>query len=1612
MLLTEPTLANLGTMGPSFDSASELKARGPVRSLPDLTMSKVSPQDVHVTHTAEVNSTRLDHETLLLAFALVLAQYVDADKGQPVHILLAELADPDQLRFSSLQVQPGTASCQQLATSVIPLDKNDEAAHATTPTAVLGLTKTEGPVWAVPVLEVHDEKVSLSAPATSMDASVVHLMLRQTISVAERRTIELAEPALVSISCSPPAPPNYNHQNSDPLCWFHHWATTHPAWEAIIIAQSEDGMITNASVTSWTYGELNAKANELAALVRAQAHGDGPVGLCMPRTAVSYAALVAIFKAGYTYLPMDEQLPANRKKHLAHDSGCSLIITEDNMLGVDVPCPIINVSLPLPAATAPVPENSPQPTPTSSPSTSSDAGAYVLYTSGSTGMPKGVLVGRRNLCKFIDAYAHVLAGRCPATLTLGGKGRYLGLASRAFDVHIAQTFMAWRFGMALATGYRPLLLGDLKATVQLLSISHLSCVPSLLDQAALDPRTLPSLVFIGVGGEKLTERVRDTLTALPVLNAYGPTETTIMCTSAWVRPDSYTRNIGHVLPGSTALVVEFDDPHVRPVLRGHAGELCIVGDLVAHGYLNRDPALPSGFMTSPDGQRLYRTGDAARMMPDGSLHYLGRRDEQAKIRGQRFEPGEVSQCTVAGAKETVHAMTLIVQHERLTKPLLFTLIADRNRVPSDEAPTLLQSDSPLGLLARQAKLHCQEHLPAYMVPDLILPVSHLTLLAISGKTDARLLSAWIRQLPLEQLFALDGSSSSAVRALNEREQQIADTAKSILLSPLTVTPDTSVFELGFDSLTLIRLARALHEAGITVPLTRLRTCPHIREIAEFVPTGHDGESGRKAIQEFQRKHTANIRSLPGRNKLETVFPCLPLQESMVSLSLIAAEQTAQPDRAVYLGVFSVRFPSIQFDLEQVRAAAVKVSERYAIMRTCFDHVSDNTSIAQLVLASIDPTVQVVDQNAEIYPFEILASISTIPPWRFVVCGDGVVKVFLHHALYDAHSLPLLLDGLAEALALQTLEPPKHDLSDLIEHVASVDSAAAQAFWQDAFSGSSLSASPWDSAAPLPHPKRVRVEFPLAPLAESAARAQVTVASLVMTAVAVAFSHALGTDDLVLGQVLWGRSIDLAGAESIVAPCITTVPLALKRIATNDFSDLVRAGHAQSSAQLAYQHTSLRTIRRWVGVERNSLTDVLFSYLQPMGGGAKASRAWVMDSIEEETDAPAAVEAVVDGKTLRISAVVKQSLPEGTLDDAVERIQLLLNQFVAGEAIPLLLTSQSSGSRAVQDITEMVHRDMTSVELAIRDAAAQLAQVDPSLVNLFTPFLRIGIDSIVALRFAAQLRKEQGLTVSAHDVLSTGSIGALGQHLAEKAKAINDRKRQTYELDTTAVAAPTTYPCTPLQAGMLSGTLASPTHDLYVHHHSVILMPEVDMDKLAEALDQLVALRDILRTGFVLTSTWQAHVYPSGPRLQRIRGSLTQVPHSLRFDKAEHVVQPPWRAWVLHDDVERQSAFVLSMHHALYDGISLPALFSDLRRLYLKESVPPRPPFSLIATHVHEGTDLAVDHYAQTLQGLQSPSLIAPRGPYKVMERRLSMPLVNIKSQAQVSFRPRTFCFLF
>ncbi len=473
-----------------------------------------------------------------------------------------------------------------------------------------------------------------------------------------------------------------------------------------------------------TYAELDAQAGLAASrLVAAGVKPGDIVGLWLPRGAPLLLMQAAIAKAGAAWLPVDEDTPVERLQVCLDDANgfgvvsCAQFAPRLADAGIERPVwtaeSLLAPAAPgelLPARATVLPAHP----------------AYVIYTSGSTGKPKGILINQRSICHFLRSENAVLEVTQADTV-------YQGF-SVAFDMSFEEIWIAYLVGATLWLGPKDIS-GDPEALPRALAANHvtvLHAVPTLL---ALFAEDVQSLRLINLGGEMCPESLveRWSRPGRAMFNTYGPTEATVSCSLARLRP-GVPVTIGTPLPNYGLLVLQVAEPgENRPLVllpRGETGELCIIGPGLAEGYLGRpdltvEKFLPNPWSTGPDDARLYRTGDLARIDPDGQVLCLGRADDQVKIRGFRVELGEIE--AVLAQQPGVGTVAVLLRKDDGIDQLVAYIVG------SDDA-----RDDALAAKTLRAALNL--HLPPYMVPgrfELLPLMPRLT----SGKIDRKALKA-------------------------------------------------------------------------------------------------------------------------------------------------------------------------------------------------------------------------------------------------------------------------------------------------------------------------------------------------------------------------------------------------------------------------------------------------------------------------------------------------------------------------------------------------------------------------------------------------------------------------------------------------------------------------------------------------------------------------------------------------------------------------------------------------------------------------------------------------------------------------------------------------------
>ncbi len=554
--------------------------------------------------------------------------------------------------------------------------------------------------------------------------------------------------------------------------------------------------------TRLTFGQLRERVGLVAG--RLAARGVGPesvVALGLPRGVDLVAALLGTMTAGAAYLPVDPQLPVDRRRYLVDDARADLLIVDGDTEPLTASTPQVSLAaLTTPddgpsAGYAPVPVG---------PGTL----AYVIYTSGSTGRPKGVEISR-------GALASLLAELESTGVVRPGPGAVGWNASPSFDASVQQWIRLCRGDTVVVldeqTRTDPALLG---ALVEQHPLTDLDITPShlelLLEHLAASPRGAEGrpLTLI-VGGEPISPtlwgRLGELVDAgiLRAVNAYGPTECTVDATVGRITSDR-APHIGTVLPGLRLRVL---DDALAPVTPGEVGELYLAGSRVGRGYRRRPGLTAERFVAdldSDDGTRMYRTGDRCRQLPDGRLEFLGRVDSQVKVRGHRMELGEIE--SVVGAHPAV-AETAVLVHEEDGQLLVAYY---RPSAPVDAAAL---------------REWTARSLPGYMVPGAFVAVDRFPR-TNSGKLDRAALPA-PTLTPAPQV-------PSGVSPTGPVEELIARVWSEVLRQP-SISAEDNFFKLGGHSLLAIKLvSRVRAELGLSLPIRAVYENPRLRDLARAI----------------------------------------------------------------------------------------------------------------------------------------------------------------------------------------------------------------------------------------------------------------------------------------------------------------------------------------------------------------------------------------------------------------------------------------------------------------------------------------------------------------------------------------------------------------------------------------------------------------------------------------------------------------------------------------------------------------------------------------------------------------------------------------------------------
>ncbi|MFD9035384.1 amino acid adenylation domain-containing protein [Streptomyces sp. NPDC059567] len=925
-----------------------------------------------------------------------------------------------------------------------------------------------------------------------------------------------------------------------------------------------------------TYGELNAAANRLARLlVTRGVRTEDVVGVALPRSPELVVSLLAVMKAGAAYLPLDADHPQDRIAYMLTDAGARTVITTCELSGTLPDTPgIAHLLLDEPSVTAecaglgdsdidlPI---------------ALDQAAYVIYTSGSTGRPKGAVVSHDGVGSLI-ATATDRIGITPDS-------HVVQFASVGFDVTV------WDLIMSLCVGGRVIVVpADRRVPGPALTdyiarhrATHMILPPSLVSALPRDCE-LPEGSVLVVGTEAVPgELIARWSGRVQVVVAYGLTEATVNSTLWLAEPDRPgPAPIGRPDPNTRAYVL---DSALRPVPVGTEGELYVAGRGLARGYLGRQALTSERFVADPYGEpgsRMYRTGDRVRWGADGNLDFLGRADGQLKIRGHRIEPGEIESAFMA-CPGIAQAAVLVRQDHRGVNRLVAYLAAE-----SDAAA------DPDAAVAR-ARAQVAETLPDHMIPSALVRLDGPLPLTPNGKLDSR-------ALPAPQWTAMAGDDAPTTPT----ETALAALVAEVLDLPSVGVHD-SFFELGGDSIVAIQLVNRARTAGLAITprdVFRRRTVAALARTAD--------RTAAEATPATTRTVELDEDALPVSPLQEGFFFHAEFDQEAGDLyvvqELLDFADTVEPDR--------------------LRGALQLLLDRHPLLRASFrqlpggdvvQRLADHVTLPWHEADTERTTLEDILRQDRSERFDL-----ALPPlMRATLIRDGQrhrLLLTLHHVIADGWSVSVLLRELTAAYRGETLPTPAVP-HGYLSWLAGRDRDAARDAWREALSGlegptrlPALSGAPKDDTSTPTGHERVDVRLSEALTDELTGRARtlgVTLSTVVHGAWALLLGGLTGSQDVVFGTTVSGRTTEVEGLDSAVGLFINTVPARVHPRPDESLAELLHRIQDEHAALLDHQHLGLADIQRTAGQGPGELFDTLVVFENyPTGDGQAAQEPLV------------------------------------------------------------------------------------------------------------------------------------------------------------------------------------------------------------------------------------------------------------------------------------------------------------------------------------------------------------------------------------------------------------------
>ncbi|QKX55515.1 uncharacterized protein TRUGW13939_02608 [Talaromyces rugulosus] len=956
---------------------------------------------------------------------------------------------------------------------------------------------------------------------------------------------------------------------------------------------------TAMAVESWdgglTFEELDKLTKRLAihlGNLGTDFLGNLIIPICFDKSIFAVVSMLAILRVGGTYVPLDPTYPASRLCGMIDQVHASFVITSskyhpqfegqvENIIVLDntllEKLQHIQGDFPFSNPTVAIREPSP------------GDQAMIIFTSGSSGKPKGVVITHESFC--------TLAVGLGKTLNLSESSRVLQFAAYAFDVSNAEIFMPLIHGGCVCIPSPEERINDLAGIINRKKVNWLYLTPTAttLLKGSEEVLTVRTLLL---GGEAArSDIIRTWASSVELINTYGPAEGTIWPSVALFPPGSSPLNIGQ---GNNCHMWLVDpENHHRLVPIGAVGEILLEGPLLAHGYFEDETKTQAAFIhdlkwarSYGNPRRFYKTSDLARYNHDGTMSFCGRIGTMVKLRGQRLELGEVESYIKRCVSHTSHVcVELMKKPNNVDKLVAFVTIDQEEKNEISPLLSIGEIGITSGAQSReifdQVQKFLRSHLPQFMHPSIYVPLKTMPRTA-SGKTDRKILREWYKQVDAALIESLSSTETIKMAPQTPKEVHLRELWSQVLnRDESKIGRDDDFFQIGGDSLSAMRLAATSRDLGLSLSVTDVFLKRRLSELAACLGDIHGNMPS--TLEPFEllgsSKHIQRFfkRSSPlwDIHNLKNAYPCTPLQEGLISLS--------NKSQDAYIANHTFRLPP-GVDMARFKSAWQSTVHGFDILRTRI--VSDpeygflqlvlhNEKIDWISLGSLEdfPTGKAENETlshligGSLATFYLVAPKNAGKEWTFILR--------LHHAIFDANSLELML-LYAKARYYSNQHIPTISSYDIfVAHVIGSRSETSKGFWVKELGSFNGSKFP-DSSSVIQDASQIMATYSHNTSIIHSKESPYTITTILLAAWAIVISIHSQSDDVLFGQTLSGRDTPVAGITGVGGPTIATIPRRIRVHTGQLVESFLSTVQNQSAESLVHQHFGLQNISSAIG----------------------------------------------------------------------------------------------------------------------------------------------------------------------------------------------------------------------------------------------------------------------------------------------------------------------------------------------------------------------------------------------------------------------------------------------